>query len=409
MGAFNTALVPAAILYDNPGITKEEFAKLLNKIIYNADSSLSVNDLEEKINPGFESKTFHRGLFELSELLGLRSKKEFELCYNPNYKEYLKDMYLDFESPLIIQARRGKNKWLSPLYIIQTSVDEIVLDEFKNQQSFFHFKPRKNNYFKNFYDDEQKDKTKKKISKIHSIKKEIIKGYKRYDVNYDYQVVGYNPNIEVYESLKGLIKKHPKYNPDTCIDWNKEEGVFLVRLSGLINRNVIWQRIDDRYFLKNPMDLSEYEYTSLIITAEAIRKKAWGLFQFHGYDLTQKFLVENEDSQRRHTQAIIDYGLYQIAKKRNMRNSEYLKYRLMHNASGLKKERLSDRMALHIVYTEANDPYNHGLLTYSEPPKSVQELIEYEKKRYQKKINQSNPFSSTKEECFDLDFNDLPF
>src|SRR3972149_111057 len=82
MGAANNWLIPPAILYNNPGITKEEFVELLNETRTGYGSLAFHNFKSWKKAPwdfvGSEDYDYHEGLHGLAKILGLNHTREFK-------------------------------------------------------------------------------------------------------------------------------------------------------------------------------------------------------------------------------------------------------------------------------------------------------------------------------------------
>lgn len=87
MGTANNALIPAAILLDNPGITKEKFVELLENTHSSWISSPKINDSIEYFEERYDSDEFKGGLEGLAEILGLeKNDNPFEEYKDPLVK-----------------------------------------------------------------------------------------------------------------------------------------------------------------------------------------------------------------------------------------------------------------------------------------------------------------------------------
>ena len=359
MGEVNIHYVPAAILHTNPGINREEFINLLNEVRYIYDFKKSLADFDDPIHLEKAQPEFHGGIFELAQILELPINLKLPPNIVDNAFDYLntnpKKKYLE---SLLIEPQKDNQDWISQDYYLQTGIKEKHLGEEFHKKVYFFRKPEVGdilNAFRSSTKQISKDHIKQylRIKKVHNVDHEIENNYDKFTAEVDCEVFNYLPTYEKYESLESLIEEHPEFNPDVCIDWSKSEGTFNPP-NHRINRNIRWEMKDERYYLQTER-LKEREYTSIVITAEAIRKKAWALFQFHGYDLIPKFLVENPDSYEIHQKAVIDHWLSQHAIKNNMTNTELIRYRLENGFNELKIKTLSDQEALHILYYEAMD------------------------------------------------------
>jgi hypothetical protein len=379
MGEFNIKYIPAATLYLNPGITREEYIELLNQIKIACYCTYTVIDFDVPLEFKHESQVFHGGIFELSKILNL-NHKIYPLFLTDVEKWYEKDPLRTRIGDLIVQPTTEKNKWISPTYFVTKNYEEVIIEEKKNLQHNFYDEPIVGKDYKGLGVSEYT-----KITKINSLKKEIENGYDKFIVNYDCKLFKYKTIFDIFTSEKKLGEKYPQYNIERKVNWNISEGTFggipmYVRRDDV--KNIKWEKINNKYYLQN--NLEESDYTSIIITSEAIRKKMWGLFQFHGYCLTQKFLIENEESYNKYNQAIIDYEISEYAKEKKLTNTDLLRLRLENNLSQVKTPRLSDKDAFNIIYHEAIS--HHGLLDKQEHPPTLKDC-------FFKNYDRNNPFA----------------
>jgi hypothetical protein len=111
MGKPHDLLIPAAILLDNPGITREEFARRL----YLTDTERGVADFYRMGNHRVNclvgeittDRKYHLGLFGLAHILGLKARPQKV----GNSEE-------DSVRGMEIVPRRigGTGRWLTPIY-----------------------------------------------------------------------------------------------------------------------------------------------------------------------------------------------------------------------------------------------------------------------------------------------------
>ncbi len=366
MGQCNISFIPAAILYANPGITREEFVVLLNQIRFSDRLKVPPMDFDEPLLPEMESPCFHDGIFGLAELLRLKINKPFHTSRDPIalFKENLfrHDKY--DRSILMIQPRRGEEEWVSPKYFIRKRNKKLFVAEEKDRKLIFCDEPAIGKEYVSFRKGESNNLF--RILKIGGLKREIENGYPKFTAIVDQEKLLVVPTYEEHDSLESLLGKHPEYNPDTCIDWSKTEGRFYIAGAWPFG-DLAWEKIANRYYLRKD-DIKESDFTSTVITAEAIRKKAWALFQFKGYNLTDKFLIENDDVMKTHQDAVFNYWITQYARKHKMTNTEFMRFRLENSRP---YQRLPDDIAFHIVYQEA---LCDGLACRPKPP-TVRQLL----------------------------------
>src|SRR3989344_8507432 len=224
MGNVNTAYIPPAILYLNPGLTREEFAQELNKIRVGdpTDHHREWNDFGD---PKKEKPYFHGGIFELGDILQLHQRERW--FYECAQEE---------EVPALVVVRyKKRNIWQEPRYRVE------------------------------------------------------------------------GRRTRSYPSLANLVKEHPQYNPDKVFDWSKSSGSFHSIFVGECEWE--WKKREDRYFLSEYPPIKsraqpEGIYSSIVITAEAIKAQAWNLFGWEGYNHTRRFLVDHPDAQTAHAKAL---------------------------------------------------------------------------------------------------------
>lgn len=370
MGEFNLELVPAAILYMHPGINREEFAELLNGIKHFGGINNAVLDFDHPAHHGPGSDVFHGGIFELADILGLKNIKTTHIMVDP--EERLFEEPDGYEGELFVEPVLEEGLWKYQRYLLQTGTKRKVVGGENYQEQVFAQKPEVGKVFKKFSGKNEY----MRLLEICDLEHEVENGYDRFIAIVDYEILKEFPVIEIFDSIEQLAEKHPDYDPDVCIDWSPSEGVL--NRPRYRKNYLCWERVGEKYYLREEL-LEEHDYTSLAITAEAIRKEEWGLFQFHGYCLTQKFLVENASARAVRQRAAYDYWVAQHAKNEKMTNSELLRYRLWGKHREPKQLQLSDREAFHRVYQEACQP--HGLLTGPRQPTLEDLFFTYEPKK----------------------------
>lgn len=286
MGRANTLFIPHAILYLHPeGLTREEFAQELNKIRIGGPTDHH-REWSDFGDPKEEAPSFHGGIFELGENLGLNSRRIWRCDYIPFKIRYYE---------LVVIPHKEGEVWQEPRYRVE------------------------------------------------------------------------GRRTRSYPSLAEVVKKHPQYNPDRVFDWTQSSGTF--HHNGWCDWK--WNRRGDKYFLsetppKNPPFSAESMYTSIVITAEAIKAQAWNIFGLYGYNHTWRFLVDHPKAYDVYTRAVQNWWLSKQAESRGETNSALLRKRL---ESPLQSVSLSDQAALSIVIREG---VNHrGYISPLPPPMAI--------------------------------------
>lgn len=294
MGWVNVDYIPAAILLDNPGIDRCQFAELLDQIregtMRRDGSYFGFSDMD--VLSKHEISDFHLGLYGLGAMLGLGEGFVFP---SATKREFLKENFFEGMPRLVVIPRKANGEWHSPAYQV------IVPTDYENREF------RRDTFF----------------------------------------------------SLDELLNQYPELSPDKIYPWENEKGIFL---SGNVRPSSWgWKQKNGRYYLDDipnserfpgsykDKKKEEADYSSIVITAEAIRKKAWNLFGMYGYCYTDLFLVSNPDSMERHERAVRNYWLSNLARQQNLSNADLLRLSL---SLPQPKAHLSDPAILSIVYEE---------------------------------------------------------
>ncbi|MDD5700325.1 MAG: hypothetical protein PHH00_04040 [Candidatus Nanoarchaeia archaeon] len=374
MGEVNSIYVPAAILHLNPGLTREEFVQELNKI-HHDDGELDYHNSDWTCDTEFESHVFHHGLFELAQdILNLRRKDKnyFHIhCSCPDYPELVKLRKIYEERPehipngprFTVLARRAKNfgRWLAPYYEVKT-VTGIEECEEKVCEGFFHFKKQALKPGVRFGHIDLPQGI-WKVKEVHSAERIKFHGHKVLRAKVTAKRIKPTFRTELYPNLESLLKYHPEYNPES-FDWSREMGILKGYMVGVPGWG--WVKKNGRYYLDDAppsyrgyceKERDETHYTSIIITAEAIKAKAWGLFCYHGYEQTWRFLVDFPKAYERHQQAVFDWWMNKSAEGK-LTNSEHLRRRIMFG-SNAPRPKLDDQTALSIVLHDGLGRYRH--------------------------------------------------
>ncbi|HIH25474.1 MAG TPA: hypothetical protein HA226_01740 [Nanoarchaeota archaeon] len=273
-------LIPSAILLENPGITREEFVRLLNKTDYHEGK---VREDEEKYPWDLQTpdglyvdRDFHTGLHGLAHILGLNYREEY-LFYgdeyyarnnrNPGYHTY---------------ARKENGKWENQVHVVNEGRDFLMFSELK-QLTEEHYE----------------------------------------DVRY-------------FLDLDGLVKEYRQFSPDYMYDFSQDSGSFTI--SGAKNSiDFRWVKRGDLYYLDEKTfrripangGMFIYGYTDLMLTAEAIKQKAWKLLSRKGLEHLEDFYKDFSESRIVLEEAIWNGHSSLYAKKQGMSHTELLRWRLI--------------------------------------------------------------------------------
>ena len=325
MGYTFYELIPAAILFYHPNITKEEFAQKIDEVKFSKFKTFEENDPWDSHDSSLNFRS--KRLRNVAEILGLEETKEF--------KEF---------------SAGRKDKLGIPIKAPQLSVNNCtVYVHQKNKiysekeiESYEWKKLEVRNVWIEFHGTEK------------GLVKEIIKEEKLENngsnekPKYRYKLV-LIPFEEVWKirefsSEKKLLKSWPQFDPEFVYNFSQPEGNFRVSSS---RDDWKWAQKDGKYFLSpetfnkipdgysTSASISECledkppreGYRDLVLTAEAIRQKAWKMFSYRGLIHTKQFFRDFSDSLEIYSRAVYDSYTSIYAKKKGMTTTEFLRWR----------------------------------------------------------------------------------
>lgn len=335
MGHPYDCLVAPAILLDNPGITRGEFAYLLDQTY--ADGTISYTPQENLFKKKSQSFRFNTGLEGLAHLLRLkrqRAKGEYSYYDNIQYDE-LGQQYGSYELILpeslesdsySVEVHR-RNLYSKPETVTGFSEYDLTVGSIwhdaigEREAVVLKIFSEKNGYFADGYPCNE----------------------------YQMEIRPFQRQIETftYESKRDLYLDWPEFHPANVYNWNKTHGAFYTD-SCMDNRRAFkWYMKDGKYYFDpksfnvmpmvnnrkmRPYDIGKNRqlgYTDLILTAEAVRMGAWKVLSRHGDQYLDEFLSKCPESYKRYQRAVWDAFVYQDYRKRNLHltNKEYLDFR----------------------------------------------------------------------------------
>ncbi|MDP3986792.1 MAG: hypothetical protein Q8P81_01045 [Nanoarchaeota archaeon] len=339
MGYAYNELIAPAVLYRNPGITREEFVEILDGTHTSWHYEYAPEQAWDYYNPGFEKDIYHEGLSGLARILRLDETERF--C---EYQESRVD-----ENGLLVRA-----PYVVPVSFLGADHKfEVIVHErnvigkpkvIKNEYSFE--KLRQGDVWKEHFMGEE-------CGLVASIIREQFIGQENpgdsrdfpgeQDPQYQYDLI-INPIKSVwkkykYKSEARLYRSWPTFHPDNVFDWNAVSGSFYGGFYFDIN-NFRWRKKDGKYFLEestfdripasvNSGDGMELGYTDLILTAEAIKHNAWKLLSYRGGIHIQDFLRDFPDSREEYERAVWDSHVSLSAKSQGVNISDLLRLRML--------------------------------------------------------------------------------
>jgi|GEM_PF-1313957 len=331
MGYAYDELIAQAVLWKNPGITREEFVELLDRTHSSYVMKYEPEQAWDYYNPDLEDPLYHQGLYGLALLLGLEYTKkyrEFKMPANPTIDEHgVRIMPPSFflrekkerngsrhRFEVLIHKKNivGEPKRIAALSSDKLSVGEIWLEDMINKTGV--------------------------ITKIFDEKYLEDKDYFPHEQwHYDMEIKPFvaEHDTKLYETKDDFWKAWPQFHPDNIYDWAKAGGAFS---AGSIwgGNNFLWQRkekkyyLDERTFEQIPLSIRSglLGYTDLVLTAGALKHNAWKILAYKGLDYFQDFLRDFPDVKEQYERAVWDAYTSLYAKSRGMNVFEILRARI---------------------------------------------------------------------------------
>lgn len=137
---------------------------------------------------------------------------------------------------------------------------------------------------------------------------------------------------QIFSSEEELFKKWPQFHINFVYNWSQKGGKF----NSFLGKSFQWKQENDLYSL-DPITFDlisdgfttnyEFGYRDLILTAEAIKNKAWKLLSYKGLKHLEAFLKKFPDSLKKYEKAVYDSYTSSFAKSHNMTTTEFLWWR----------------------------------------------------------------------------------
>lgn len=330
MGYYYAELAPPAILFDNPGITANEFSNIL---------------LKEDI-PG-RMLVFDEPIYTLPRILCLptnQSYKEFhQIKKDPQGVPLGPPRVCLLDKPYIVELH-VRNELSSPKTFKQ---QRIKKEEISDNQIAYLDGP-------DYWPSEPECLVKHVINKK---KIKLLPGdwyYSEFDEDsnevLEYEFVGQEITKkfeqQIFDSKEELLNKWPIFRPENIFNFSISSGIFYT--GNMLMDNFRWKQVNGRYYFdERSFDLMPaggqnvrrfgVGYTDLVITAEAIKNKGTDLLTYNtrdgGEENLQSFIETlPEISRRRIEVAIWDAHTSTFAKENCLTYFEMLHLRAPHDS-----------------------------------------------------------------------------
>jgi len=337
MGYAYTGLIPAAVLFNNPGVNKREFAELLNKT-----SSFDIVEFSRrarwnilKVEP--EDTSHHDGLHGLAGTLKLKETEKFKSLERRKNKD---EHGLIIAAPsLYVKPCKKNGVWMSPKFEVTVHTKNEVSDKVEEISNVGNCKYKIGDVIQHWAGLRHY-----LIEKILNVKKLKSNGYGddcEYEPSYSYKLLAREfrelGEVQKFSSLEDLIKAFPRFDPEFMYDFSVESGGLC---SGPFNADrFMWVNRADKYYLDPetfnhiPATLNIFSgYTDLILTAEAVKNRAWKLLSRRGLKHLHSFLKRFPDSRLSYERAVWDSHTSLWAKSQGMSYTDLLRARCLGSA-----------------------------------------------------------------------------
>ncbi|MBX4212125.1 hypothetical protein KW787_01565 [Candidatus Pacearchaeota archaeon] len=346
MGYPYSAFIPAAILLDNPGITKEKFAKLLfqTNSTENGVSKYTRWDLSNMRERKSEYNDYHRGIQSVAYFFGILKSENFGEQYHSKLRKDRNGLEYGGQR-LEVYSERLKGKWKNSFVVVtqKPSVTSRKLCEDIFQTNEDHLEETEVGSIFKEGEVVDRDFFDHSIGADYIRVEEYLGGYRDSETpwrkNHLMRVRKINLAFEKekFSNLEDVIEKHNHFDPNFMYDFSPSEG----NLEGgmLIRSAFRWKKIDDKYYLDEDYSFGHlpsgildgggyFGYTDLIVTAEAIKNKAWKILSYKGLNHASSCFKRFPKVRKRYEQAVWDSHTSLAAKKKKMTNNQLLRWRL---------------------------------------------------------------------------------
>ena len=340
MGYAYDCLIPAGILYNQPGLTKEEFVEALNRI------PVHTHDI---------SSNYWGGLEALAHILHLQPSSGSVEGDVRQYIELDRNKILRYASKYIESVYTGDDRASKLLHLVRVNHREWSREEFTLIRDYFSleeseiidkgtlFALQENNcvleeereHFRTFlHQSFSGARVEQSIDLSVQAGTGILK--KRKIVITPIEI--YEEKRKEYHSLEQLFQDYPQLHPDQRFDWTQQRGKLCFTDFNRIP--LYWFKIDNNYFFDEEhaktVLTGKYpgeNWVDLILTAGAVKNKFWKVLQYRGLEHSIEFFIEHPEVLREYNKARWDADTSLAAQKRGMTNAEFLRFRLEHGGN----------------------------------------------------------------------------
>ncbi len=350
MGYAMDFLIPAAIMYANPGLTREEYAEVLRQIRFPA-SRLMIEDFEY-VGGEYASSDYKAGLFSVARILGLEPTQEYKEFSKPVKDEKGLNVYAPSIRPIV---RPIVGAFLEPMYKVTLHLQNKVTVPKKKVEVWRHVS-NKNEKFKpqeiidmEFYQSMDSSANWQILEVLDQDFCPTELDETGFPIDFDdYGMPGdmFHAHLRVLEfirefdevtfpDLDSLTAAYPMLHPDQIWDWSQEKGDISLSNVFLSDRRkdggVHWIMKNRRYYIDFSSRVSEKIYTSLRVTMAAIKQGAMGAFGHQPSDghYWPKLKTNFPEIRQENNDAVVDYWTSRRAIQTGSSISEWLRKNIM--------------------------------------------------------------------------------
>lgn len=335
MGYPYNELVAPAVLFSNPGVTREEFIVLLDQTHSSDLKEYSESESWCYYDPRFEDNQYHRGLEGLANILRLKNTDrylEFQNPINPEVDEHgliinppRNHSFVPYtgtveddvvKSRFVVEIHR-RNVVKSPIRVTEYSWDRLSIGSVWEEMQLGEERGIVTKIFNEDGSGEEDEL------------EEFDSGPRWF---YDMEIKPFYGEFETdpFETEEALWEAWPQFHPDNVFDWSQQRGHF----SGC--KEFLWLRDEDRYYfdlqtlnqIPAGTNAGSMGYTDLILTIGALRHNAWKILSYVGLKHLEDFLREFPDVREEYEKAVKDSHFSLYAKSKRMTITQLLRERL---------------------------------------------------------------------------------
>jgi hypothetical protein len=342
---YNTLIAPA-ILWENPRVTREEFAELLDRTHSSNTREYKEEEDWDFYNPRIEDSNYHDGIEGVAYFLCLGNTEEYldfvhgatsdenGLTILPPYWRPLDDEKTEESGYRYELVRHIGNEFDPVSRSKELSWDKLKVGSLWEETMMGAEKGVVTKIYSGGpieIDVEEKEL----LEKLYGEPVDDVVMGPQYEYDMDIRPVFPKVEIKGFKTMEDLWEECPLYNPANSFDWTKSNGHFRSGFFG--GDNFLWEKKGEKYSLdKRTFDLipssireGSLGFTDLILTRGALRHNAWKMLSYKALQHFPQFLNDFPDVRAEYDKAIWDSQNAADAKEKKMTTSELMRKRML--------------------------------------------------------------------------------